>query len=109
MQSDIAEIEEADIQLVGVSYDAVGVLHEFAEQRNVTFPLLSDPNSEVISAWGVLNDNARGGQEGVPNPSTVVVDRSGTVRALLEGSVAKRHSTEALLAAAKEIEAAPAP
>jgi hypothetical protein len=44
------------------------------------FPLLSDPKGEVIKGLGLWNE-----EEGVSEPTIVVLDRSGTVRRLYSG------------------------
>jgi len=58
------------------------VLREFSEKQGIPFPLLSDVDSEVIRAYGVLND--RVGPEdailyGIPYPGTYVTDEHGVV------------------------------
>lgn len=90
--------------MVGISYDPVDVLKEFAEKRKVTFPLLSDPDSKTIKAYGLLDAAAKGNAEGVPYPGTFVVDKGGVVRAKLfhEGPF-KRHTPDDLIKAAKEV------
>lgn len=42
------------------------------------FVFLSDPESEVIGRYGVLNPN--GSRRGIPHPATFVIDREGLVR-----------------------------
>ena len=90
--------------MVGISYDSVDVLKEFAEKRKITFPLLSDPDSKTIKAYGLLNTSAKGKQEGIPYPGTFVLDKDGMIRAKLfhEGPF-KRHTPDDLIEAAKEV------
>jgi peroxiredoxin len=90
--------------VVGISYDSVDELAKFADQAKITFPLLSDSGSKTITAYGLLNKEAKGKAEGVAHPGTMVIDQEGIIRAKLfvEGVIA-RHTTEALLKAAKEI------
>jgi peroxiredoxin len=66
--------------------------------------LLSDPESKTIEAYHIRNKAAKGKAEGVPNPGTFILDREGVIRAklFLEG-YRDRHTTEALLDAAKAI------
>ena len=70
----------------------------------VKFPLLSDPKSEVIKKYGLLNDKARGRQAGIPHPGTVLIDKKGVIRAKLFVGVYKRHSPAQLVAAAKKLD-----
>lgn len=103
LQKDLKQINEAGIQVVAISYDSVEILKKFSEQEEVTFPLLSDADSATIKAFGILNENARGRQSGVPNPCTFLVGKDGKVTAYLPGTVRVRHTTEALLEEAKKL------
>ena len=77
------------------------MLKRFSDGAKITFPLLSDPESQTIDAYHIRNEAAKGRAEGVPNPGTFVVDREGVIRAklFLEG-YRDRHTTEALVNAA---------
>jgi peroxiredoxin Q/BCP len=105
LQADAKKIEDAKIRLVGVSYDSIDFLKTFTEDNKITFPLLSDPESKVIDAYKLRNEDVRPNsrQDGIPHPVTVVVDKDGVVRAKLAYDVRKRHTTEELLAAAEKI------
>jgi len=104
LQSDLKGLEAAGLTVVGISYDSVDVLAKFAEKRKVTYPLLSDPDSKTITAYGLLNTEAKGKTQGIPYPATIVLDGKGTIRAklALEG-YRDRHTTGALIKAAKDI------
>jgi peroxiredoxin len=101
LQADRKEIEAAGVQIVGISYDPVKVLAGFATRRGVQFPLLSDPGSKTIEAYGVLN---KAGKGGIPYPGTFVINKGGVVRAklFLEG-YRTRHSSADLIKAAKAL------
>jgi peroxiredoxin Q/BCP len=104
LQRDLKSIKDAGIQLVGISYDKPAALKRFADQMKISFPLLSDPESKTIDAYHIRNDAAKGRAKGVPNPGTFILDREGVIRAklFLEG-YRERHTTEALIDAAKSI------
>ena len=95
-------IDDAGIQVVGISYDQQAILKKFADKSKITFPLLSDPESKTIDAYHIRNAAAKGRAEGVPHPGTYIVDQDGVIRAkiFLEG-YRDRHTTDALLKAAK--------
>jgi peroxiredoxin len=102
LQADLAKIEAAGIQLVGVSYDSVEVLAGFAEKAKITFPLLSDPGSKTIIAYGLPNKDAKGRTAGIPYPGTMVIDRDGVIRAkLFHDGYKERHTPQDLIKAAK--------
>jgi len=104
LQADLKEIEAAGLTVVGISYDSVEVLAKFAEKRKISFPLLSDPGSKTITAYGLLNKEAKGKTEGIPHPATIILDGEGVIRAklALEG-YRERHTAKDLTTAAKEI------
>jgi peroxiredoxin len=104
LQSDLKSIEAAGVQVVGISYDDTKVLKTFSDRMKIAFPLLSDPSSKTIEAYHIRNEAARGKAEGVPHPGTFILDQAGIIRAklFLEG-YRDRHTTEALVEAAKAV------
>lgn len=66
--------------VVGVSPDPVGKLASFVERDHLTFPLVSDVDKQVLTAWGAFGDKVLYGKTvtGVIR-STVVVDPDGKV------------------------------
>ncbi len=104
MQRDLKSIEDAGVQVVGISYDDTKVLKTVSDRMKITFPLLSDPESKTIEAYHIRNEAAKGKAAGVPNPGTFILDREGVIRAklFLEG-YRERHTTEALIKAAKAV------
>ncbi len=89
------------MQVAAVSYDSVAILKKFSDKRSITFPLLADEKSTVIDAYQLRNKSSK---QGIPHPATILIDRKGVVRANLPGTVRVRHSTEALLRAARELQ-----
>jgi hypothetical protein len=65
--------------LAAISYDSPATLKAFADQRGITFPLLSDAGSAVIKRYGLLNAQAEGRTAGIPHPGTFIVDARGRV------------------------------
>ena len=64
-----------------VTYDQQRDLARFAKRRRVTYPVLADPNSEVIRAFGLLNEDYPAGSyaHGVAHPIIVVFNTEGVV------------------------------
>ena len=104
LQRDLKAIEEAGVQVVGLSYDEPAVLKRFSDKAKIGFPMLSDPESKTIEAYHIRNEAAKGKAEGVPNPGTFILDQNGVIRAklFLDGYRA-RHTTDALIEAAKAV------
>ena len=104
LQRDLQSIQDAGVQLVGISYDDTKVLKTFSDRMKIAFPLLSDTGSKTINAYHIRNEAARGRAQGVPNPGTFILDQEGVIRAklFLEG-FRDRHTIEALCKAAKAV------
>ena len=68
------------IVVLGISPDTPEKLATFAERDGITYPLLSDPDKEVLTAWGAFGEKKNYGKvvQGVIR-STVVVDADGVV------------------------------
>lgn len=83
---------------MALSYDSTEVLAGFARGSNITFPLLADPGSKTIDAYGIRDAEGNG----YPLPGTFLVDRDGVIRAkLFEDGFRTRHSADALIEAAR--------
>ena len=81
LQGRLAEIRKAGMGLAAISYDPVPILNDFSSRRGITFPLLSDPGSETIKRYGILNTtvDSKNALFGYPFPGTYIVDRQGVV------------------------------
>ena len=105
LQGRLDELREQGIGVAAISYDSEEVLAAFSERRGITFPLLSDDDSEVITEYGILNTLAYEAQGpnsddpglvadvpiyvsqfsaaprhlGTPHPGTFMLDRTGRV------------------------------
>lgn len=88
----IASLEAAGFQVVGVSRDAPQKLAQFRERDALTFPLLSDEDHAVHSAYGVWGEKMNYGKtvEGVIR-STFVLDENGVITHALYNVKATGH------------------
>ena len=77
------EFEKLGLGVAAISYDSTGVLHDFAERKGITIPLLSDPDSRIIRTVEILNDSVPHDSPffGVPHPGVFVLDAEGRVKA----------------------------
>lgn len=100
---------------MALSYDEVDALADYAQEHGVTFPLLSDPDHEIIERFGILNTLVEVDDHpwyGIPFPGTYVVDGDGTITAkFFENNLFLRASSDQLLRSAlgEEIELEPLP
>jgi peroxiredoxin Q/BCP len=76
----LAELNEAGLDVVGISPDKPEKLAKFRDAEGLTFPLLSDPERKVLTAWGAFGEKSMYGKtvQGVIR-STLVVDEKGEI------------------------------
>ncbi len=101
LERDYSMVRKRGLGLAAISYDSVDVLKNFADRKVITFPLLSDPDSHIIRAFGILNDSVKpeSSQYGIPYPGTYVLDANGRVVAkYFEDDMRERISASAILA-----------
>jgi peroxiredoxin len=81
LQSRLADLKEQGLGLAVITYDSPAILADFSRRRGIIFPLLSDPDSRTIKAYGILNTTVAPGTgtDGIPFPGTFVIDRTGRV------------------------------
>jgi peroxiredoxin Q/BCP len=79
-RDNLSELNEAGLDVVGISPDKPAKLAKFRDAEALTFPLLSDPDRDVLTAWGTYGEKKMYGKTvlGVIR-STFVVDEKGTI------------------------------
>ena len=79
MRDYYGEILETGANLWVVANDDPDKLREFRDREGFEFPILLDPDAQVIRAWGLFNDmDARGRL--IPHPTVAILDDGGVVR-----------------------------
>lgn len=76
----LGTLQKAGYEVVGISPDKPEKLAKFVQRDSLTYPLLSDPDKEVLTAYGAFGEKKLYGKTvtGVIR-STIVVDEHGTV------------------------------
>jgi hypothetical protein len=100
LQGRVATLKQQGLGLVAVSYDPTTMLADFAGRRGITFPMLSDTGSAVITQYHLLNRQVPVGtpQYGIPYPGTFVLDAHGVVTArYFEEAYQERTTVESIL------------
>ena len=96
--------DAADIAVYALSYDEADALRDFRDAHGITYTLLSDPDSDVIRSFGILNtliDTTDHPWYGIPYPGTYVVNPEGTItHKFFDNNLAVRAGREQLLRAA---------
>ncbi len=79
-RDNLAELNGAGIDVLGISPDKPAKLARFRDDEELTFPLLSDPDREVLTAWGAFGEKKLYGKTvtGVIR-STFLVGEDGTI------------------------------
>jgi thioredoxin-dependent peroxiredoxin len=79
-RDNLAELNDAGLDVVGISPDKPEKLAKFRDKEGLTFPLLSDPDRSVLEKWGAYGEKTMYGKtvQGVIR-STFVVDEEGTI------------------------------
>ncbi|EMY35313.1 alkyl hydroperoxide reductase [Arthrobacter crystallopoietes BAB-32] len=85
-------LQGAGFDVVGISPDEPEALQDFSKAESLTFPLLSDPDFAVATAYGSYGDKEFNGKTFTGTlRSTVVVDPEGKVRLAEYNVDAKGH------------------
>jgi mycoredoxin-dependent peroxiredoxin len=74
LQQSLREFQKLNTEVLGISVDSKHSSAAFAEHLHLDFPLLSDFNKDVTTAYGVL----RAG--GFAERALFVIDKDGTIR-----------------------------
>jgi peroxiredoxin len=73
LQQRLSEFQALDAEVLGISVDSKHSSAAFAEHLHLDFPLISDFNKEVTTAYGVLREG------GFAERAMFVIDKSGKI------------------------------
>ena len=88
----LSSLQAAGFEVLGLSPDAPAALARFRDEQSLTFPLLSDPGTQVLTAYGAYGEKRLYGKtvQGVIR-STFVVDEQGVLSRASYGVKATGH------------------
>lgn len=112
LSKNASKFEEAGYPVVSISYDRLPQMEKFVTKNKPKITLLSDPASESIRAFGILNEsNAKGTMSyGIPHPGVYLVGADKKVQAtFFEDGYKKRAKISELLTKIKELNPPPKP
>ena len=93
----------AGVQVYALSYDEPEALKDFAQAHNIAYRFLSDPDSQVIREFGILNTIIPPDDHpwfGIPYPGTYLLDADGLItHKFFENNLAVRVGPNQLLRA----------
>lgn len=93
----LSDFDSEGVKIFGVSADSVGSHQKFVKKFSLNFPLLSDPERQLIEAMGVWVEKSMYGKKymGI-NRSTFVVDAGGKIEQVWPKVNVERHASELL-------------
>jgi peroxiredoxin Q/BCP len=79
-RDNLHDLSDAGLDVIGISPDPPAKLAKFRDAERLAFPLLSDPDRKVLTAWGAYGEKTMYGKtvHGVIR-STFVVDEKGKI------------------------------
>ena len=87
-----ADLSQAGFAVLGISPDSPAKLAKFRDRDGLTFPLLSDPDRQVLQAYGAYGEKTMYGKKSVGViRSTFVVGADGKIEQALYGVKATGH------------------
>jgi hypothetical protein len=72
--------QKQKLKFAAISYDSEEILKFFSDRHKIDYPMLADPASKIIGAYGVLNGEATGMQKGFARPGYFFIDADGVIR-----------------------------
>jgi peroxiredoxin len=79
-QQRLPDFDARGIRIVGISNDAPEVNRPHRAKHGYTFPLLSDPDAQVIRAYDLLHAGEGENGADISRPGEFLVDSQGIVR-----------------------------
>ena len=96
-RDNIQPIRDMGAEIVGVSLDSIQSHDKFAKKYQLPFPLISDKDKRVATAYGVLRDIGLSA-----NRITFIIDKKGVVAKVFPKVDVSKHTYE-VVAALKEL------
>jgi peroxiredoxin Q/BCP len=96
-RDNLQSIRNMGAEIVGVSVDSVQSHSRFATKYELPFPLISDKETRIATAYGVLRDTGAS-----TNRVTFLIDKNGKVAKIFPKVDVSKH-TEEVVAALKEL------
>lgn len=96
-QENLSAVKKKGAVLLGVSPDSITSHSKFAAKYNLSFPLLSDENKEVLKSYGVWKEKSMYGRKymGVER-TTFLIDEEGRIEHIFPKVKVEGHTAEVL-------------
>ena len=90
-RDNLGSVRNLGAEIIGVSLDSVESHKKFATKYSLPFPLISDKEKRIATAYGVLKENG-----GSASRVTFIIDKSGKVAKVFPKVDVTKHSEEVL-------------
>lgn len=91
------DLEKKNAVVLGISKDSVQSHEKFRDKHRLNFPLLSDPEGEVLEKYGAWGEKNMYGKKSMGIiRTTVVVDETGTIKKVFPKVRVKGHVDKVL-------------
>jgi peroxiredoxin Q/BCP len=91
------ELADAGVKVVGISDDDAESHADFAEKYDLPFPLIADPDREILSLYGVYGERSMYGNTFMGTKrTTYLIDPDGIIRHVFKAPKTKEHTEEIL-------------
>ena len=100
LQGRLDELQAQGLGLAVITYDSTATMADFAARRGIEFPLLTDPGSQTIRTYGILNTTVDENTPnyGIPFPGTFLLDTDGVVTSrFFEEAFQERNTVASIL------------
>jgi peroxiredoxin (alkyl hydroperoxide reductase subunit C) len=103
-QHRLSEFDARGVRVVGISIDPPEINRRQSQKLGYTFPLLSDPKTQVIRRYDVLHPGAGPKGADIARPAEFLLDSNGIVRWVnLTENIAVRARPEQVLDALNQL------
>lgn len=91
------ELKSAGIRVVGVSNDDVDSHEAFADKYDLPFPLIADPEHDILERYGVWQERSMFGNTFMGTKrTTFLIDEAGVIRHIVKKPDTADHAREVL-------------
>jgi len=92
-RDNLKSVREINAEVIGVSLDSVESHKKFADKYNLPFPLISDKEKRIATAYGVLKDTGTSASR-----VTFIIDKAGRVAKVFPKVDVTQHTEEVVKA-----------
>lgn len=97
LRDEYSDLQRAGIEVIGVSADDVASHEKFAGKYNLPFPLVADPQHEILEAYGVWGQRNLYGRKfmGIKR-TTFLIDEEGKIVDVIKRPKVGNHASEVM-------------